>query len=180
MSDKRMTPRAGEFYRHFKNKLYQIITVAQHSETGEKLVIYQALYGNFKVFARPLSMFMSEVDRDKYPQAEQTWRFEKVGQEELVEQETPVETPAEKQEPDQDQTSLSFEETNPLLEFLDAPDHQSRLDVLIRYKDTVSEVMLDSMSLSMDCVLNGQSREEKYNELEKILKTKVHYEKKPR
>ena len=50
----------------------------------------------------------------------------------------------------------------------------------MRYKDTVSEIMLDSMSLSMDCVLNGQSREEKYNELEKIIKTKVHYEKKPR
>lgn len=49
----------------------------------------------------------------------------------------------------------------------------------MRYKDTVSEIMLDSMSLSMDCVLNGQSREEKYNELEKILKTKVHYEKSP-
>lgn len=178
MSDKRMIPRAGEFYRHFKNKLYQIVTVAEHSETGEKLVIYQALYGDFKVFARPLSMFMSEVDRGKYPEAEQKFRFEKIEQENLRKQEAVI-VPKKQEEP-LEQETLSFEENNPLLEFLDAPDHQSRLDVLMRYKDTVSEIMLDSMSLSMDCVLNGQSREEKYNELEKILKTKVHYEKKPR
>ncbi len=76
--------------------------------------------------------------------------------------------------------SLSEDQMKDIKEYCINPDHQSRLDVLMRYKDTVSEIMLDSMSLSMDCVLNGQSREEKYNELEKILKTKVHYEKKPR
>ena len=72
----RELPHQNEIWRHFENKLYKIVAIAQHTETDEQLVVYQAMYGDEGIYARPLDMFMSEVDRDKYPDVEQQYRFE--------------------------------------------------------------------------------------------------------
>lgn len=63
-------------YRHFKGNLYYVEGVARHSETGEELVVYRALYGERELYVRPKDMFLSPVDREKYPNVEQQVRFE--------------------------------------------------------------------------------------------------------
>lgn len=73
----RTEPKYGEVWTHFKKKDYRIIGVAEHTENKKKFVVYRAMYGGFELYVRPYEMFMSEVDRDKYPNAKQKYRFEK-------------------------------------------------------------------------------------------------------
>ena len=80
----------GKIVQHFKRELlsaeerstsmylYEILCTAVHTETEQQLVVYRALYGDKKVYARPLEMFISPVDREKYPQIKQAFRFEPI------------------------------------------------------------------------------------------------------
>lgn len=78
----RAETRSGQLYRHFKGTVYRIITVGHHSETGEKMVVYYDIDEKVSAVSdpciRPLAMFMSEVDRSKYPNVKQKFRFEEI------------------------------------------------------------------------------------------------------
>ena len=71
----------GGIYRHFKGKLYKVLNIGYDSETNnlefpKKLVIYEALYDDHKIWVRPYDMFVSKVDKNKYPDVIQEYRFE--------------------------------------------------------------------------------------------------------
>ena len=140
-------PQAGEIYQHFKGKLYRIVALATHTETGEQLVIYQALYGEFQVFARPLSMFLEKVDAKKYPDAAGKDRFMRIPMAEAAAVPQPV--PASSENPVEPRpaampsenpvesrpaaaSSESPVEPQPdpgLLAFLDADSYEEKLEV---------------------------------------------------
>lgn len=94
----RADPKPFELYRHFKGNLYQIITIAADSNDGSPKVVYQALYGSYQVYVRDLAEFMSETDCEKYPDAQQKYRFEKV---ELHEADTPRSSAELRSEPEE-------------------------------------------------------------------------------
>ena len=144
MQQRECMPVPGAFYRHFKNKLYQVIAVAVHSETGEPMVVYQALYGTFGMYVRPLEMFMSPVDREKYPDADQEYRFERVWPEN-----DPVRIAW--QEREQGETDKEEELPGPWLErFLDALRPEDKLAVLKQMEGKATKRELDCMFMAMD------------------------------
>lgn len=82
-------PRPGELYRHYTGEVYQILTIARHSETDEQLVVLQAMYGTFDTYASPLSQFTSEVDHQKYPRIKQQYWFSRIDKTQLAGQQEP-------------------------------------------------------------------------------------------
>ena len=185
-----MIPQVNQIYRHFKGNLYKIITVAVHTETEEELVIYQALYGDFKVYARPLSMFMSEVDHEKYPEVAQKMRFEPV--EQMVQavaapEQVPVScaeetvNPATEVEIEEDVVSETVEEEevviDPLLEaYLDTDSYREKLNILHGLQHRITEHMLNTMAIVIDFELPEGDIRTKYDALNDCLLTKEKYE----
>ena len=168
-------PVIGGLYRHFKNKLYQVKAVAIHSETKEKMIVYQALYGDFAVYVRPYDMFLSEVDHNKYPDVEQKYRFEKV---KLQEEATPQEAVKVSQETTQPQeTSESEEQANPfLLRFLDADTYEEKYKILNEMENDITDRLINDFSVVLDVVIPEGDLTGRYIQLKQCVATMCRYE----
>ena len=187
-------PQAGEIYQHFKGKLYWIVTLATHTETGEQLVIYQALYGEFQVFARPLSMFLEKVDAKKYPDAVGKDRFMRIPMAEAAAVPQPVPAPSENpveprpaamssENPVEPRPAAASSESpvepqpDPgLLAFLDADSYEEKLEVFASLEGKVDLHMLNAIAASLDLELSEGSLEEQYDTLKSCLMTLERYE----
>lgn len=156
-------PRPHEIYKHFKGNLYQITAVAQHTETDELLVVYQALYGEFKTYARPLDMFLSEVDRDKYPDVKQKYRFEL--------QSDNVDRQSEREEA---ASELALDPQ--VVEFLDADSYEKRLNILTGMHHRITDDMITTMAVACDIELPEGDTESRYASLKSCLLTLEKYE----
>lgn len=187
-------PQAGEIYQHFKGKLYRIVTLATHTETGEQLVIYQALYGEFQVFARPLSMFLEKVDAKKYPDAAGKDRFMRIPMAEAAAVPQPVPAPSENpveprpaamssENPVEPRPAAASSESpvepqpDPgLLAFLDADSYEEKLEVFASLEGKADLHMLNAIAASLDMELSEGSLEEQYDTLKSCLMTLERYE----
>lgn len=187
-------PKPNEIYRHFKGNLYRIITVATHSETREQMVVYQALYGDYQAYVRPLEMFVSDVDRQKYPDVAQKKRFERIPQvgetvQPPVAEVIPVATTGQTQSGQEAASAAAASKGTPaaesedesqldpfLLGFLDADTYEEKLNFLVGLHARLTDHMVNTMAASLDVELNEGSLEERYEVLKNCLLTLERYE----
>lgn len=144
----RNIPKEGEIYRHFKGNEYQIVAVAEHSEDSSQMVVYKAMYGEGKCYVRPLDMFMEEVDREKYPDATQKYRFEKV----------------------------EYQVSPKVMEYLEAETYKEKLDIVLKLRDTITEDMIYTMAMAHDISLCEGDVIKKYESLCSALQILAKYD----
>lgn len=147
-------PKAGECYRHFKGERYQVLTIAKHTETGEDMVVYEALYGEHPVYVRPLALFVSKVDKQKFPNITQEYRFE-------LEEET-----AAADEGEQSQIG----------QFLDLKSNEEKVRFLQQIRPDITEDFLSAIAQGMEFAETKTDVEERYQDILKYLRTLIKYE----
>ncbi len=170
----REIPVPGTFYKHFKNGLYQIVAVAQHTETGEQMVVYQALYGDFRVYARPMELFLSPVDRAKYPGAQQQWRFEQVVLQDSGRAEQ-APGPVRTSQPVPERPRVRSGE---LERFLEASGPQEQLEILAQLEGRISQPELDCICLSLDMEQEpaDRSMEEQLEDIRRFIRLRQRFD----
>ena len=196
----RENPKPQEIFRHFKGKTYKIVTLATDSETGEDMVVYQAQYGDFKTYVRDLDMFMSEVDLNKYPNATQKYRFERVSAEgdETIDTQIPKVSPVSAPDDSisavrsgkgytrpadvEPRKSTIMDKTvdeeakelnlDPLvIEFMDADLAVEKNEILSRLRPTITNDMIDIMAMSLGVVIEAGDVYDRFNDLRTCLNT---------
>lgn len=194
-----MIPKNNEIYKHFKGNLYKVITLAVHSETEEQMVVYQGLYGDFPIYCRPLSMFVSKVDHEKYPDVSQEYRFEKVdaivsvdtsvngGEDAELQQIFPTEKVNMEEMSVSGTEDVTLGNTQPetedisevdplILEFLEAETILEKKNILTALHHRITDDMINTLAVVIDVVIEEGELENRYQQLKTCLETIDRYE----
>lgn len=190
----RDNPKPFEIFKHFKGKTYQILSLARDAEDGRNMVVYQALYGDYTIYVRELTEFMSPVDKAKYPDASQEYRFERQSAGQETGQKTEWEAKQKedqkiKQKAEQKTEQKAEQETKQaesnsrggfldpgVEEFLDAGSVYEKLNILAGLHHRITNDMLEIMAAASDIELNEGSTQERYAELKNCLLMTEKYE----
>lgn len=186
----RPIPAPYEQYHHFKGKDYQVIALATKEDDGQELVIYQALYADHKIWARSLESFLGKVDRVRYPDASQQYRFERIG---AQTQDTAM------AQADKDVSAIPAQQAAPapvtenaycdnpedgdlegmdsrILDFLDAGSNRERLDILASLHADITDEMIDTLAVASGLEVEPGPLETRYHDLRDCLLTISKYE----
>ena len=188
-------PKPWEIYRHFKGNLYQVITLAKDAGTLEDVVVYQALYGDFQVYVRSLTEFMSLADSEKYPESAGKPRFEKqkgkaaptgedaaeVGTADAKAADAKAVGAKTAAKKDELQTPQEEVQTQPGLDpmviaFLEADSYGEKLNLLAGMRHKITNDMITTMAIASDIEIEEGELSVRYENLKNCLLTKEKYE----
>ncbi len=155
-------PKKGELYRHFKGNLYEVIVIARDSETLEEMVVYKEADGE-AVYVRPLRMFVSKVDREKYPDVLQEYRFEWI---ERMEMDETIASDAEEE----------VSSNSMILDFLELSTASEKMEYLQSVREYINEEFITVAAQSLEYVERDESLMERYESLIHYLKILARYE----
>lgn len=175
-------PMAGEVYRHFKGKMYKVLGIAVHSETGEAMVIYQAMYGENITYVRPYESFIEKLDNHKYEDVSEEYRFTFIPMNGDYHMNTTDNTAGAKDntptgvQPDDELVEKDPGES-PMLKFLDTDDFDEKYEILCNIpKADIDDVLVDNLAVTLDVVIPDGPIEQRFAELKTCVRTRKKYE----
>jgi len=193
--NKKHIPVPGERYRHFKGGLYQIVTIAKHSETLEPLVVYQALYGDYCCYARPLDMFIgnneygnkrfeSVSDEDKsYDKDESCSSDKSCGENESCSKyksrcggaSCDIED-LQSELPQSDSTGNNINKTELLFSILDCKSSKEKLEIILRYRSELDSKLMGDLAAAFDIAIDVKNDDEIFGQIVQYLETRARFE----
>lgn len=199
-----LDPQIGEIYKHFKGNLYQVTNLAIHSETGRKMVVYQALYGDFATYVRDFDEFTSDVDYEKYPECTLRFRFTLVPKGQLradagrklaagtmvsdedngsgiakaVKPATPVAPKTIPQETVPVKSAGQKETTELMMDFFDERSFIEKDKILseMKLRPDLTDAIIDNLAAAIDVVIDEGPIDDRFAQLRTCVATRARFE----